>query len=81
MPVDYQYFIGIVDWKYIIISKFFVNRNSYLKLYITDRKTMEFVPLFTMVFYLAVNKLIADKMQNIFYLIAKHSDFIKYSLN
>ena len=31
-------------------------------------------------FYLAVNKLIIDKMQNIS-LIAKHSGFIKYFLN
>ena len=32
------------------------------------------------VFYLAVNKLITDKMQNIFSLIAGHSGFIKYTL-
>lgn len=32
-------------------------------------------------FYLAVNKLIPDKTQNIFYLIADHYGFIKYSLN
>ena len=31
--------------------------------------------------YLAVNKLITEKMQNIFSLIAKYSDFIKYTLN
>ena len=32
-------------------------------------------------FYIAVNKLITAVMQNIFYLIAEHSDFIKYSLD
>ena len=31
--------------------------------------------------YLAVNKLITDKMQNIFLLIAECSGFIKYTLN
>ena len=34
-----------------------------------------------MVFNLAVNKLITEKMQNIFYQIAEHSGFIKYTLN
>ena len=32
-------------------------------------------------FYLAVNNLIIDKAQNIFYLIADPSDFVKYMLN
>ena len=32
-------------------------------------------------FYLAVNKLITDKILNIFYLKAEHPGFIKYSLN
>ena len=32
-------------------------------------------------FYLAVNKLITEKMQNIFSLIAEHSGFIRYTLN
>ena len=31
--------------------------------------------------FLAVNKLITHKMQNICSLIVEHSDFIKYSLN
>ena len=35
---------------------------------------------FVLFFYLAVNKLITDKMQNIFCLITEHSGFIKYSL-
>ena len=30
------------------------------------------------VFFLSVNKLMTDKTQNMFYLIAKHSGFIKY---
>ena len=30
---------------------------------------------------LAVNKLITDKMQNIFYLIAENSGFIRYTLH
>ena len=34
-----------------------------------------------LVFYLAVNKLITDMTQNIFYLIAEHSGFIKHTLN
>ena len=34
-----------------------------------------------MVFNLAVNKLITDKMQNIFSLINERSGFIKYSLS
>ena len=37
--------------------------------------------MFTEVFYLAVNKLIADKTQNNFNLIVEYSGFIKYSLN
>ena len=37
--------------------------------------------MLTLIFYLAVNKLITDKMQNIFYLIAEHSGFIKNTLN
>ena len=37
--------------------------------------------MFLLVFELAVNKLIADKMQDIFYSIAEHSGFIKYYLN
>ena len=32
-------------------------------------------------FYLAVNKLITNKMQNIFYVIAKYSGFMKYTWN
>ena len=32
-------------------------------------------------FYLAVNRLITDKMQNSFYLITEHSGSIRYSLN
>ena len=32
-------------------------------------------------FYLAVNKLIADKIQNIFHLIVEHSGFIEFKLN
>ena len=32
-------------------------------------------------FYLTVNKLITDKILNIFYLIAEHSDFRKLSIN
>ena len=33
-------------------------------------------------FYLAVNKLITDEMQNVFFsLIVAHSSFIKYTLN
>ena len=32
--------------------------------------------MFTLVFYLAVNKLITDKMQNISYLIAENSGFM-----
>ena len=32
-------------------------------------------------FYLAIDKLITDKMQNIFYLTAEHSGFIKDTLN
>ena len=35
----------------------------------------EDVPL---LFYLAINKQIRDKMQNIFYLIAEHFSFMKY---
>ena len=35
----------------------------------------------TLVFYSAVNKLIIDKRQNIYSLIAEHSGFIKYTLN
>ena len=46
---------------------------------------MELVPLkmFSLFFFLnlAVNKLISDKIQNIFSLIAEHSRFIKFSLN
>lgn len=32
-------------------------------------------------FYLAINKLVTDKMQNVFNLIVEHSGFIKYTLN
>ena len=31
-----------------------------------------------LIFYEAVNKLITDEMQNLFYLKAEHSSFIKY---
>ena len=34
-----------------------------------------------LVFYLAVNKLVTDKTQNFFSLIAEHFGFIKYTLN
>ena len=34
-----------------------------------------------LVLYLAVNKLITNKMQNIFHLIAEYSGFMKYTLN
>ena len=37
--------------------------------------------LFFFCFFLAVNKLITEKTQNIFSLMAGHSGFIKYSLN
>ena len=37
--------------------------------------------MFTFAFYLAVNKLITDKTQNILSLIAEYFVFIKYSLN
>ena len=37
--------------------------------------------MFIYVFYLAVNQLITDKMQNIFYSIAEYSSFIIYFLN
>ena len=32
-------------------------------------------------FYLSVNKLIRNKMQNIFYFRTEHPDFIKYTFN
>ena len=37
--------------------------------------------VYVCVLYLAVNNLITDKIENIFYLIAEHSGWIKYSLN
>ena len=37
--------------------------------------------MFILIYYLAVNKLITDKMQNIFSLITECSAFIEYSLN
>ena len=37
--------------------------------------------MFTVGFYLAVNKLTTDKTQNIFYFISEHSGFIKYLRN
>ena len=46
---------------------------------------MEFTRLedvhFRTFFYLAVNRLIAHKSQNILYLITEYSDFIEYTVN
>ena len=40
-----------------------------------------FFYLLLFLIYLAVNKLIEDKTQNIFSLIAEHFGFLKYTLN
>ena len=37
--------------------------------------------MFMLAFYLAVNKLMTDRMQNIFYLIAEHYGYMKYFLS